>query len=421
MITFRKNAMQKMASAEDLDKTIVIIGTKSWITIFTIIVLAGVFLTWSVMANISSNIKALGIFLPQQGLIIEVKSNTQGTIKQIYVKVGDIIEKGGLIAELSLEENKRKLQQAKEQLKTENELFKQIKKNINKKNETRKKIRKEQIERINQQIGYIKEEVKNNKEILDQRLQAFQNRDITRNALTIARETYFRSVQQLDNLVTNKQETIYADTQSKQQDEVQMEKIKQNIQTLKDSVDNIEKSLNITKIYAPIAGRITEIKHIQGANVQATQTIANLVSSKAQYYARAEKNLEFIAYVNIINGKKVKIGTEVNVIVDGYDRNTYGFIKGTVKNISNFPVSGAGILSKLGNRSLVNDFTRQGSVYEIKVRLLQHSESKNRLLWSSQNGQDIEKIEIGTLGTAEFVLEKEKPIAKAIPAIKRFF
>ena len=418
MIFFRKNALRKIASAEELDKTIVIVGTKSWLMITTIVVMAVLFVAWSVFARISSQIQAPGIFLPYDGLIVNINTTSAGELDNIFVSVGDIIEKDGLVAELAFSDNRRQLEAAKEQLASENALFERIQVNIDTRAKRRDEIRQQQLRRIDSQVTFLEAEIDNNRDILDRTIQAFEDNRVTQTALTAARGNYFQSRQQLNTLLSNKEEQAYNDVRTEQQDEVRLQEIKQTIQSLEDSVTDLEKELNRASIFSPISGRIIEIKHIPGANLGPDQTVASLVSSQSDHYANAEKNLEFIAYVSIANGRNVKIGTEVNVAVDGYERNRYGFIRGVVTNISNFPVSGAGILSKLGNRNLVNDFTREGSVYEVTVRLLQSTQSQNRLLWSTDQGNAIENIEIGTLGNAEFVLDKTRPITKAIPALE---
>ena len=419
MIIFRKNALNKISSAEELDKAIIIVNSKSWLAIVVISVIFAIFVSWSIFARIGSTVVAPGIFLPNDGIIVDIVSSNPGTLERIYVSVGDIIEKDGLVAELSAASDLRKLQNAQDKLASEVNLYNNIERNINTRAQKLDKIRQEQLERIDSQIEFLQSEVKNNKDILDKRVIAYEQKNITQAALTNARSNYLRSRQQLDTLLSNKEDKLFNAIRSRQQDEEQLEKIQQTIQSLKNSVVELEQSIKETKIYSPIAGRIIELKHIPGATIPPNETLSKLVSSQSQYYARAEKNLEFIAYINVASGKKINVGTQVNIAVDGFDKNSYGFVKGVVVDISSFPVSNAGILSKLGNRNLVNQFTQQGSVYEVIVRLLHDSESNNRLLWSTENGQQVDNVEIGTLGNAEFILEEERPINRAIPALEQ--
>ena len=419
MILFRKNALNKISSAEELDKAIVIVGTKSWLMLLTITVMAVLFVLWSIFARVASHIEAPGIFLPYDGIIVNIKSTNPGKLERIYVSVGDIIEKNGLVAQLSANESRRRLEAAQEKLASEQALYDRIASDIEARTARRNTIRQEQFARMDEQIAFLELEIETNRAVLDRTLAAYQDRNATQAALTAARNTYFQSRQRLDGLLSNREEQIYTDVQTTQQDNVRLEQTKQSVQTLENSVRDLENELARTEIYSPISGRIIEIKNIPGSDILPNQTVANLVSSQSQYYAQAEKNLEFVSYVSIANGSKIGIGNEVNVAVSGFEKTKYGFIRGVVTDVSDFTVSEAGILSKLGNRNLVSDFTRQGSVYEVTVRLLQSSESKNRLLWSTDRGNEIENIDIGTLGQAEFVLDKARPISRAIPALER--
>lgn len=421
MINFRKNALKTMSSSEELDKAISIINPVTWLAIVVIFVFILVFVLWSIFAHITTHAQAPGIFLPTNGIIVDINTQKNGTLNKIYVDIGDVIEKDGLVAELSASGLKRELAYANEALKTEQSIYEKISTNILAHKEKRQGIQKEQLQRNNKYIDFIKQEVISNQKILNDKLKLFENHDITQSTLSAARNTYLQSKQQLNTLLSDREDRDYREIQLNNQNEVKLDKIKQRLLDLKNKVKTLKKSILGLKIKTPIAGRVVEVESVAGSHINQNKTIVRVVSSQSQHYARAERNIEFIAYVDILNGKKINKGTKVNVSVNSFNKNSYGFIKGVVTKVSDFPISSAGIFSRLSNKFLVNSFTSKGPTYEVSVRLLQNQRSKNRLQWSTNKGMRIKNVDIGNLGNAEFILSKQRPITKAIPLLKEFF
>ncbi|SMM98763.1 Membrane-fusion protein [uncultured Candidatus Thioglobus sp.] len=421
MINFRKNALESMTSSEELDKAITIINPVTWLALGVIVIFIVIFVFWSIFANITTYAHAPGIFLPTNGAIVNIDAQKNGTLAKIYVGIGDVIEKNGLIAELSATSIKRELKYANEELEAEQAIYKKISDNTLARKKKRQAIQKEQQQRNNNYIDFIKQEVVSNKKILNNKLELFENHNITQSAISTAKNAYLQSKQQLNSLLSSREDRNYQEVQLNNQNEIKLDKIKQRLLSFKNKVNALKKSLSTLKIKTPIAGRVVEVESVIGANVSQNKTIVRIVSSQSQHYARAEKNIEFIAYVDILNGKKIKQGTEVNVSVNSFNKNSYGFIKGVVTKVSDFPISSAGIFSRLSNKFLVNSFTNNGPTYEVSVRLLQNQNSKNRLQWSTEKGMEIKNVDIGNLGSGEFILSKQRPISKAIPLLKDFF
>lgn len=419
MIIFRKNALNKISSSEELDKSISIINPLTFIIIILLLIISIIFIFWSFTANISTYARAPGIFLPKDGIILSANSKQGGTLDKMLVNIGDIVEQDELVAEFVSEDIKRKLLYASEELALEQALYDNTYNNISESKKQRAEIREKQLLRIDENIEFLKTEVALNKQILDRKLKEYENRDISQAALSIVKNNYLQSRQQLHAMLSDKEEKIYQESQINYQNQIELDRIKQRLSSLENSKNELQKSLSVTQMTSPMAGRVIEIKAVEGANIATNESVLYIVSSQSEYYAEAEKFIEFVAYVDAQNGRKIYPGMSVNIEVNSFSKNSYGFIKGTVKEISSFPITSSGILTKLSNRSLVDAFTRNGPVYQVVVNLLHDSASKNRLLWSTNKGSEIKSVDIGNLGSAEFILSQEKPITKVIPALKQ--
>lgn len=107
---FRKVSLERLANPEQLDNLLVVVTSKVWITLLTILLLGAIFLSWLIFGSVPIQVKGRGIVMNPQGLQFYVPVRLGGIVRQLYVKPGAFIEEGALIAEIfdSQEELKRK-------------------------------------------------------------------------------------------------------------------------------------------------------------------------------------------------------------------------------------------------------------------------------------------------------------------------
>ena len=67
--------------------------------------------------DISSSVSATGIIKPQVGAEVRIGTRASGTVTDLYVNIGDYIQKGQLLAEIDASELQAKLNQALANLK----------------------------------------------------------------------------------------------------------------------------------------------------------------------------------------------------------------------------------------------------------------------------------------------------------------
>lgn len=98
MDLFRKTALQKMLSPDQLDQLIRITQPRDWLALIAILSILLALIFWSIWGVISTEISGRGIILRQGGIHTVFMGNT-GTIVGIdHFKHGDIIQKGQVIA-----------------------------------------------------------------------------------------------------------------------------------------------------------------------------------------------------------------------------------------------------------------------------------------------------------------------------------
>ncbi|MFL0784243.1 MAG: biotin/lipoyl-binding protein, partial [Prochlorococcus sp.] len=116
MSLFRKNALDALASPEQLDQPLELLRPSYWLLLFSLMGFSLSILLWSIFGRLPVRIEGRGVLMRTESLQL-IQSETTGRIKDLKVKVGDCVKQGTSLAliepvKLELEEKK-----AKEQLK----------------------------------------------------------------------------------------------------------------------------------------------------------------------------------------------------------------------------------------------------------------------------------------------------------------
>lgn len=104
---FRKSALEKLSSPEQLDKTIVITSPLSWLAIIGTAIIIVSFIVWSVLGTLPTTIYSSGIIVDSEN-IIDVHSPYKGTVLKFYVKEGEVVSIGDKIADIQVSETDSK-------------------------------------------------------------------------------------------------------------------------------------------------------------------------------------------------------------------------------------------------------------------------------------------------------------------------
>jgi HlyD family secretion protein len=98
-------------------------------------------------------------------------------------------------------------------------------------------------------------------------------------------------------------------------------------------------------------------------------------------------------------------------------REEYGFIRGKVVSVSDYPATEAALMRIFENEPLVRALSGGGPVTEIGVEMDLDPSMPSGHRWSSKQGAPI-KLSAGTMCMGEIVTLKQKPISMVFPYIK---
>ena len=105
---FRKTALDKISSPDQLDEVIVITPPSFWLAMLGAGVILVTALIWSIFGRIPVNVSANGIYMTDDGIHV-VYAENGGIVEEVCIKDGETVKKGDLIARLSSAELSEKL------------------------------------------------------------------------------------------------------------------------------------------------------------------------------------------------------------------------------------------------------------------------------------------------------------------------
>jgi NHLM bacteriocin system secretion protein len=171
-----------------------------------------------------------------------------------------------------------------------------------------------------------------------------------------------------------------------------------------------------TKVVSEYDGIVTEVQVKTGDMVTAgTSPICRV------RMAQSSHDLIGLFYIPAQSAKRVKQGMLVRISPSEADTDETGFLMGIVREISDYPASGEGMMKTLGNSYVVDWILNrtQGAASEVKVHLIQDEQSPSGYLWSSIIG-DHPALSAGSACTGVIIVDRKAPIDKVFYNISQW-
>ena len=96
---FSREALDKLRSPEKLNTLISITNSISWMALTSILFLIFAIILWSIFGAFTVKAEGMGLIMDSAG-VANINSVSSGEITKIYVKKGDCVQVGDLIAHL---------------------------------------------------------------------------------------------------------------------------------------------------------------------------------------------------------------------------------------------------------------------------------------------------------------------------------
>jgi HlyD family secretion protein len=411
---FRKSALEKLSTPEKLDQLIKVTNRKAWIALLTIALAIGTAIVWSIFGKVKTKIDVVGII--QGGEVHEVVATSQGQLVELNVKIGSKVKKGDIIATLHQPELSQQIEDAKAILtdrnfemgkivsyggqgsQLQNEFISQTRKSIlGEIDSERKKLSflYNQLESENTLLGkglIIKSQVANTK----------QQIEASKNTIERLKGQMAETSSQQNNVNFDLQQKLTLQNQ-------RIAEAKRNLEFLNERFDTQK------NIRSPYDGEVVEVLTERGVVVGTGTPLFKLKNQKDD-----TKKITSVLYIPSKDGKKIKKGMEALVSPSTVQPQEFGFIKGKVTYISDFPITQQGMLNSVKNDQLAKGLLAMGPLFEVHVDFEKDLSSYSGFRWTSAKGPDV-KIKEGTSCMGKITIYEERPVTIVVPAFKNFF
>jgi HlyD family secretion protein len=411
---FRKVALDRLSSPEQLDQLLPVTDSRGWLALSAVGVVLFAALVWGLLGSLPQKISGTGI-LVKSGGVLEVTAMASGAITDVAVSVGDLVTEGQVVARMAQPELSARLQQAKASLAD---------------------LRQQHKDRVafgGKDLALQNANLAQQRAAVEQSISSAQNlerwtgekiliqRRLVKDGLVLKQtllETQERQHSALQRIGEGKSQLAQIavkelELKDRQQEEVRSLEVK--IGQAERTVEDLGRELRSkSEIASPYTGRILEVLAEQGTLAGTGEAILRL-----DLAGRAVKRLEAVIYVPSMHGKHIRVGMPVLIAPTTVKQEEFGMMRATVTSVSDFPATVRGMQRVLKNEKLVSGLSGSDAPYEVHADLIVDPRTPSQYAWSSSKGPP-QQIASGTLASASIAVAYRRPIQLVLPIFREY-
>lgn len=406
---FRKVALERLSSPEQLDQLLQVTDPKGWLALGALGLLLLTSVGWGVFGSIPTEARGEGILL-RQGGVSSLVAAENGQVEEILVRVGDVIQKGQAVARVRQEELLRQIQDSRDKLADARSEYQDLVRYAGQQRRLRDRDLAQQRANLQQTIKALERQV----ELIRERMAS--ERDLLKDGL-ITKQTLLASEQSLNTAqdqLASARLSLNGLELKRVEDEQQVD---QQIETREAQIRELEIELRerqarlgeTARVVANRSGRVLELLVDRGDVVTPGTPLLNLEV--------VSDDLMAVLFVPATAGKRVEPGMAVRVSPSTVKREEFGSLLGRVVWAAEYPSTSRGMVRLLGNEALVDKLMKEGPPIQVNVALEKNPAAPSGFRWSSSTGPSV-KISSGTLATGDVVVRQEAPINLLIPKVR---
>jgi len=131
----------------------------------------------------------------------------------------------------------------------------------------------------------------------------------------------------------------------------------------------------------------------------------------------AEGDLQVVAYVPATVAKTVQAGEPAEIILTALRVEDYGFIRGHVVSVSEYPATDEELMKTLQNETLAHALAAGEPVHEVRLEMERDASTPSGFLWSTPHGATF-RITPGSLCHVNVITREERPLRLLVPFAK---
>jgi HlyD family secretion protein len=206
----------------------------------------------------------------------------------------------------------------------------------------------------------------------------------------------------------------------------------------------------LRKVVAPVPGQVKTLRATAGESVREGDSLAILAGPSGEVIVRSPfdgRTLELlvregsvvgqgdpllvaepidpekpgmlvVAYFSASEGEMIRPGMAVQLFPPASARGEYGFLRGVVTRVAEYPSSRRGMMLTLEDEALVNSLSGEEAPIEVRASLVPDSASPDGYAWSAPAGVAV-PLRTGMACEVSVTLDEERPIGLVIPDLKK--
>jgi HlyD family secretion protein len=406
---FRKVALERLSSPEQLDQLMQVTNPQGWLALTGLSALLAAALLWGFFGSVPTETTGEGILL-RQGGVSDLVAAGAGQVEEVQVRVGDVIEKGQVVAKIHQESLLRQINDSRAK---ETDLQAEYQ-SLQRSAEEQKRLRLRDLAQQRSNLERTIATLEKNVSLLEQRVAA--EKKLLDDGL-ITHQTYLETEQSLntsrDQLASSRLERSgleLKDLTAQQQLDQQLETRQNAIRDLAIQIreDRARLAENVG-VVSPFSGRVLELLVVRGDVVNPGTPILSVEV--------LSEELQAVLFVPAAEGKRIHTKMPARISPTTVKREEYGFLEGEVTWTSAFPSTSRGMIRLLGNEALVAKLMKDGPPIQVTVALHRDPRTPTGYRWSSSRGPNL-KISSGTLATGSIIVKEDRPIRLVIPTVR---
>lgn len=404
---FRKDSLERLSNPEQLDTLLTVVTPRAWLALLSLLFLAFVAVLWAIFGSIPIRVEGKGIVMNEKGELFTVQSKVRGHIDHIYVKAGDKIKKNDLIATLYDAEQELKLDKAEMQVVTLTRDFEKLSEEIEREGKAQKEAFERELEAKKFSIEELEKKVKSLEEDVGKKRGLVNEGIISYTILKDAEDKLGSARIELETARSSLATLRFNLTKGYRSEELLSKE--QELFKATEERDLLRTRKPFYQVNSPSDGTVLELLASSGEFVEPGALLVWM-----EYAANEEAPYLIYGYFPVEMGKRISVGTRVQIEVSTIDSQEYGYIIGTVTDVSHYAVSKDSIAKTIHNKELV-EYLSSGAKAVIQVLIHPEINPKTgSYQWSSGKNPSTQ-LSTGTVCTLHAIVSRIRPIYYVLP------
>lgn len=409
---FRQVALERLSSPEQIDRLVEVTSARGWTALLGIGIIITMSVVWGIFGSIPTKVNGEGILIKKGGLST-LYSSASGTVSELYIANGDVIKEGDVIARLIKPEYLDRIRQNEEELENIEIKYQHFKYNGEHDLNLQLGIHKDKKNELKQNLALLQKSAQNLSKQLGNYTNLYKEGLLTEQSTIEVRQKLNDVLNQIDmteNAIMHQNIQAFKDKRTYEQ---KLEEYEYQVTLAKQKLEISKRELKMTsEILSTYDGKVVELGIEKGGLVHAGSKVLTVEN------AAEGKDLQAIFFVPAVMGKQIQTRMDVQISPSITKREEFGFIKGKVLMVSEFPATAEGIKNIIDNDKLVAHFLESGTPLVVYAQLSKSDATPSGFEWSSSKGPPL-VITSGTFCSTSVAVQSQAPISLVLPILKK--